>query len=69
MYEHYQALLDELNRRRAQCGPTDGDAGRELSLAITSLEDSWTRANAATYRKAGTYHRTDSDELNPGTWF
>lgn len=68
IYELYSAALNELKARRDKCGPSDSAAARELSMAITDLENSWTHANAATYYKSGTYKRTDADTLNPGTW-
>lgn len=68
LYDYFEEMLEELKRRRDKCGPTDGAAARELSMAITDLENAWTHTNAGTYYKAGTYHRTDSDSLNPSTW-
>lgn len=67
---HFDQLIYELKERREKCGTSDEDraAGRELSMAITDLENAWTHANAATYYKAGTYNRSDADVLNPGVW-
>lgn len=37
------------------------DAGRDLSLAHTALEDAATRYNSACYRLGGTWKRADPD--------
>jgi hypothetical protein len=37
------------------------DAGRDLSIAYTALEDAATRYNSACYRIAGTWKRADPD--------
>jgi hypothetical protein len=37
------------------------DAGRDLALAFTALEDAATRYNSACYRFAGTWKRADPD--------
>lgn len=37
------------------------DAGRDLSIAHTALEDAATRYNSACYRLAGTWKRADPD--------
>lgn len=45
---------------RAAYGPDQGVA-RDLSLAITHLEDALTRYNSACYRIDGTWKRRDPD--------
>jgi hypothetical protein len=39
------------------------DAGRDLSLAITHLEDARTRINAAGYRTTGRFSISDAERL------
>lgn len=53
-----QAILDE---RRAEAGQSE--AGRDLALAATHLEDALTRYNSARYRMMGTWKRADPDRM------
>ena len=40
---------------------SDPEEGRDLSLAVTHLEDALTRYNSSRYRRAGTWKRADPD--------
>ena len=46
--------------RDSDGGPSDS-ARRDLSLAITHIEDAITRANWAHYRRKGTFEITDAE--------
>lgn len=39
------------------------EEARDLSIAITHLEDALTRYNSARYRRAGTWQRAEPDRL------
>lgn len=63
--EHGNAMLAIAGDKRNSCDPQNDPAqmaaARDLSLAITHLEDALTRYNSACYRLAGTWNRRDPD--------
>lgn len=68
--EHGNAMLQQAHQLRrdvfdgkvASDAPANRDAaGRDLSIAITHLEDALTRYNSACYHLAGTWSRRDPD--------
>ena len=60
--EHVNAAVGIAAAKRA--GTSDGAVARDLSLAITHLEDALTRYNSSRYRERGTWRRDDPDTLN-----
>jgi hypothetical protein len=58
--EHGAEMMKELERQIDECGRSE--AGRDLALSRTHLEDALTRYNSAQYRKKGTWKRADPDK-------
>lgn len=62
----FNQLLNEalgIAQARRVDAATTFDAARDLSIAITAIEDALTRYNSACYRIAGTWKRVDPDLL------
>lgn len=59
--EHGLAMLQMASNRRDEAYGQDA-ALRDLSIAITHLEDALTRYNSACYRMAGTWKRADPEK-------
>lgn len=63
-------LLDEVTRRITSAMAANGhaisgypsEAGRDLAIAKTHIEDAQTRYNSARYRMKGTWKRADPDK-------
>lgn len=53
------AMQEMAEQQRNQA--SDGAVGRDLSIAITHLEDAMTRYNSAQYRRKGVWKRADPD--------
>lgn len=61
-----QALAQAESRRAVAHTPEEA---RDLSIAITHLEDALTRYNSSRYRHRGTWKRVDPDMLDPNGSF
>lgn len=60
--EMFVILADRAVQNGASPDNYQADAGRDLALAKTHLEDALTRYNSARYRMGGTWKRADPDK-------
>lgn len=58
--EHGAAMVSQIEALQGDVGRSD--AGRDLALSLTHLEDALTRFNSAQYRIAGTWKRADPEK-------
>jgi hypothetical protein len=55
--QQLEAVHQEIHEYRSTCGPDEGNAAREYSIALTALEDASMRFNRAQAMRAGLFHQ------------